>query len=234
MAVWWRPGEREWWIGAGFALGSTCFAVAAIASQWASVSRPAIGVTFFAGSVFFTGAAYLQFWEVVHVEGGPIHRRERHKLRPATWTQPRIDWITALIQLVGTLFFNLSCFAAMHKGLDARQADLRVWSPDVFGSVCFLVASEGALAETCGRWICVRPGSLTWRIAALNLAGSVAFGVAAGAALVQPSTNEPVSAAVDNAGTAIGALCFLAGALVLIPESAQRRRSSPVPSDAPA
>ena len=72
MAVWWRPGEREWWIGAGFALGSTCFAVAAIASQWASAPRPAIGVTYFVGSIFFTVAAYLQFSEAVNVEHGPL------------------------------------------------------------------------------------------------------------------------------------------------------------------
>lgn len=240
-SVWWRPHLVGWWIGVGFALGSACFAVAAIASQWASAPRPAIGVTFFVGSVFFTSAAYLQYWQVVNVERGPLHRRARHRLRPASWEPRRIDWLASLIQLVGTVFFNVSCFEGMKRGLDARQSDLRVWTPDVFGSICFLVASALAFAEVCGHWVCLRGRSLMWRIVALNLVGSIAFGVAAVGALVQPSTSEPVSAAVDNAGTAIGALCFLAGALMLIPEAAresqraaQPSHSSPVPSDAAA
>jgi len=66
-------------------------------------------------------------------------------------------------------------------------------------------------------YVAVSRPSTEWRIAALNLVGSVFFGISAAAALVQPSTSEPVSAAVANAGTTAGALCFLAGALLLIP-----------------
>src|SRR3954454_3246187 len=108
------------WMAALFAVGSACFAVAAIASQWASVTRPGIAVTFFAGSVFFTAAAGLQLW------------RERD--------------VPSAIQLAGTLFFNVSTFAGMRQGFDARQTDLRVWTPDVFGSACFLVSSAMAWA----------------------------------------------------------------------------------------
>jgi hypothetical protein len=91
----------------------------------------------------------------------------------------------------------------------------------VFGSICFLVSSELAYAAVCGRWFCLRPRSLSWRIAALNLVGSIAFGVSAVTSLIEPSTQEPVSAAIANAGTAVGALCFLAGALLLLPQAAQ-------------
>jgi hypothetical protein len=166
----------------------------------------------------------------VNVERGPIHVRERHRLRPASWEPKRIDWVASLVQLGGTVFFNVSCFAAMRHGLDVKQENLRVWTPDALGSVCFLIASEAAFAQVCGRWICLRRGSVEWRIAALNMLGSIAFGVAAVASLIEPSTTEPVSAAVANAGTALGALCFLAGALMLIPEAAR----SSVPSDAGA
>jgi hypothetical protein len=195
-------------MGVGFALGSTCFAVAATASQWASASRPAIGVTFFVGSIFFTAAAYLQFQSA----------------------SSRSDRLASLIQLVGTAFFNVSCFQGMKHGLDVRQENLRVWAPDALGSVCFLVASEMALFQVCGRWVCLRGRSPAWRIAALNMLGSIAFGVAAAASLIEPSTTEPVSAAIENAGTAIGGLCFLAGAVALLRIS----RPSPVPSDARA
>src|SRR5271167_1006378 len=44
--VWWRPRSRGWWMAVLFALGSSCFVAGGVASQWASTSRPAIGVTF--------------------------------------------------------------------------------------------------------------------------------------------------------------------------------------------
>lgn len=66
--VWWRPRRRGWWMSVLFSLGSLCFTVAAIAAQWASISRPGIGVTFFFGSLLFTSAAYLQYSETVNVE----------------------------------------------------------------------------------------------------------------------------------------------------------------------
>jgi hypothetical protein len=190
--------------GALFAAGSVCFAVASFASQWASAPRPAIGVTFFVGSIAFTLASYVQL------------RAASGRDRPA-----------ALVQLAGTLLFNVSTFAGMQRGLDARETDLRVWSPDAFGSVCFLVASALALAVVGGRLLCWRPRSRDWQIAALNMLGSVAFGVAAVTSLVEPSTSEPVSAAIANAGTTFGALCFLAGALLML------RGATPAPG-APA
>jgi hypothetical protein len=192
-AVWWRPDAADWWMGALFAIGSTCFAVASFISQWASVPRPGVGATFFVGSIFFTSAALVQ-------------------LRTS---QTRADKTASLIQFIGTLFFNVSTFAGMKHGFDARETDLRVWTPDVFGSICFLVSS--ALA-----YVAVRRPSVEWRIGALNLLGSVFFGVSAVAALVEPSTSEPVSAAIANAGTTAGALCFFAGALMLIPKPARR------------
>jgi hypothetical protein len=202
QGVWWRPDRVSWWMGVLFAVGSLCFALAAIVSQWASAPRPAIGVTYFVGSIFFTAAATLQW-------------------RSAARDPRSIDWWASVIQFAGTLFFNVSTFAGMKHGFDARQSNLRVWTPDVFGSICFLVSSELAYTAVCHRWFCLRPRSLSWRIAALNLVGSIAFGVSAVTSLIEPSTQEPVSAAIANAGTAVGALCFLAGALMLAPEAAQ-------------
>jgi YrhK-like protein len=219
--VWWRPERVAWWMGLLFAIGSACFALASIVSQWASASRPAIGVTFFVGSIFFTVAAYLQFSEAVNVEHGPVRGVTSLRWRPASWEPRRIDWLASAIQLAGTLFFNVSTFAGMKHGFDARQSDLRVWTPDVFGSICFLVASELAYAEVCHRWVCVRARSLSWRIVTLNLVGSIAFGVSAVTSLIEPSTQEPVSAAIANAGTSAGALCFLAGAVMLPLEAAR-------------
>jgi hypothetical protein len=204
-----------------FALGSVCFALASMASQWASAPRPWIAATFFLGSLLFTAGAFAQFGEVVHALARPV------------WWEPRSsDWLAAVVQLAGTLFFNLSTFHALEHGLSAEEADLRVWTPDFLGSICFLVSSELAFAAVCHRWICLRPRTAAWRVAALNLVGSIAFGVSAIASLVEPSTSEPVSAVIANATTTVGALCFLTGAVLLLPGGGHARAISSDPDDA--
>jgi hypothetical protein len=218
--VWWRPRRRGWWMSVLFAVGSLCFTAAALASQWASSPRPAIDVTFFVGSIFFTCASYLQYAETVNVERGPELRARGRRWRPASWEPRRIDWLAASIQLAGTVFFNISTFAAMKQGLSTGESNRRVWAPDVFGSLCFLVSSELAYAEVCHHWICLRCRSLSWRIVALNLLGSIAFGAAAIGSLLEPSSGEPISARIANGGTAVGGLCFLVAALALMPEAA--------------
>ncbi len=225
--VWWRPHKRAWWMSVLFAVGSLCFAVAAVASQWASSPRPAIGVTFFVGSIFFTSASYLQYSEAVNVEHHLEPRSRHRRWRPASWEPKRIDWLAAAIQLVGTVFFNVSTFAAMKHGLSTGQSNRRVWAPDALGSICFLLSGELAHAEVCHRWICLKWHSLPWRIVALNLLGSVAFGAAAVASLLEPSSGEPISARIANAGTALGGLCFLLAALALMPEAAAEERVAP-------
>ena len=102
---------------------------------------------------------------------------------------------------------------------------MRVWSPDAFGSIAFLIASELAVAEVCHRWICWRNRTLAWKIVALNLLGSIAFGASAVASLLEPASGEPISARIANGGTSFGAICFLIGALLLMPEAAHAERA---------
>src|SRR5262249_17343043 len=132
--------------------------------------------------------ATLQFHEAVDVERRPEHAADRAAHRWWSWEPARIDWLASGIQLIGTLFFNISTFLALEHGLDARQANLRVWAPDVAGSICFLISSELAYAEVCHWWACLGRRSLPWWIVVLNLVGSIAFGISAAAALVEPST----------------------------------------------
>ncbi len=224
--VWWRPRRRGWWMAVLFALGSLCFAVAALAAQWGSSSRPAIGVTFFVGSIMFTSASYLQYSETVNVQRD-LEPRAARRWRPASWEPRRIDWLAASVQLVGTVFFNISTFTGMKHGFSTHQTNARVWAPDALGSICFLLSSELAYAEVCHRWVCLRLRSLSWRIVALNMLGSIAFGAAAIASLIEPSSGEPISARVANGGTALGGLCFLVAALALMPEAAAEEQAAP-------
>jgi len=105
-------------------------------------------------------------------------------------------------------------------GRPARLAARRV------GSVCFLVASWLAFAEAGHGWLSWRPHDLGWTIAALNLGGSIFFGLSAIGAYVIPSTGEILSAALANGGTFLGAIGFLIGAALLLPEGS----SSPEPA----
>jgi hypothetical protein len=92
-----------------------------------------------------------------------------------------------------------------------------VWRPDALGSVCFLVASWLCWAEVShGAWSW-RPRALSWWIALLNLIGSVAFGVSAIASKVEPNGSLR-SLALTNLGTFVGAVCFLVGGVLLLPE----------------
>ena len=213
-----------------FALGSVCFVAGGIASQFATTSRPAIGITFFVGSLFFTSAGYLQYSETVNVDHRLAHGRHRRRWRPASWEPRRIDWLAASIQLIGTLLFNISTFTALNTDLSTHQVNARVWAPDAFGSTAFLLSSLLAFAEVCHRWICFRRRSLSWWIVALNLLGSIAFGVSAVASLVEPASGEPISARIANSGTWVGGACFLLGALLLMPEAARQRRASAQPA----
>ena len=155
---------------------------------------------------------------VLHERGGAaVHRgrrraaprrgRRRRARRPFLGIEPRrIDWWAAAVQLAGTLYFNRTTFNALRKNLDATQARHLIWTPDMLGSICFLVASELAFAEVGHRLWSWVPRSRTWRITALNLLGSVAFGVSAVASFVLPTTGAPASVWLTNAGTFVGAV----------------------------
>jgi hypothetical protein len=235
--IWWRPDRIAWWLGLLFGIGSACFALAALASMWSSASRPWIGVTYFVGSLFFTTAAGIQWHEAINVQDGPELARGAFR-RWWSWEPTRIDWLAGAIQFVGTIFFNVNTFAAMNDALTTKQELLRVWTPDVIGSICFLVSSELAYAEVCNAWFSLRNRTLTWWIVAMNMLGSIAFGVSAIASTIQPSTDEPVSAAIANAGTAIGGICFLIGSVLLLPEASKEAASVPatpaIPTEVPA
>lgn len=210
-----RPHRREttdrrgltWWIGLIFAIGSACFALGPLPPFVHLVGVQAANVTFFVGSIFFTTAAYLSYMQVVRDTG---HRW-------FAWAPRHLGFWATAVQLVGTLYFNASTFWATMSPAGAAATDADVWRPDVLGSVCFLVSSVVAFAEAGHRWWSWRPGKRDWHITALNLWGSVFFGVSAVGAFVEPS-GSMLSAPVANAGTFLGAVCFLAAAVLLMPE----------------
>jgi hypothetical protein len=224
-STWWAPGAIGWWIGVLFAIGSICFALGAAPEYVGLVGDSADAITFFVGSIFFTTAALLQYLEVVaNPSRVPPGLQGRERWRLFTWEPRRIDWWASLVQLVGTVYFNVSTFHAVDLELSSTQINDLVWRPDVAGSICFLVASGLAWAEAGHAWWSWQPRSLSWRITALNLAGSIAFGVSAVASKIVPTTDQVRNVTLMNLGTFVGALCFLVGAVLLLPERTQSER----------
>jgi hypothetical protein len=204
-------------MGVLFALGSSMFLIAAVASLGSSADW--VGVTFFCGSIFFTAASAVQLAAATEVPHRGLPRPARRPGRPRAWIPAAADWFSAVVQFPGTLLFNINTFAALNKGLSTDQTNVRVWVPDMIGSACFLLSSLIAFANLEHSWLSWRPGDLDWWIAGLNLLGSVAFGVAAIASLIRPATGFAVNDRVSAIGTAIGALCFLIGAVLLLPQA---------------
>ena len=217
-AVVWASGEIGWWVAVLFIVGSACFAVGSFPLLSSVVSAEIISTIYFVGSLFFTSAGYLQYVEAINpngIDGGAVRRW--FDLRPRG-----LGWWASAVQLLGTLFFNVTTFAALHTEFTVRQQNLRIWSPDFFGSICFLLASWFAVQEVRApgrpRW---RWSEVSWRLVWLNMLGSIFFMASAIAAFVRPATDQLVSATIANAGTFLGAVCFLWAAWLLLVELAE-------------
>ena len=204
--IWWQPRRASWWIGVLFAVGSTCFFVGPFPGFVQLVGSRVDAIVFFVGSIFFTSAAALQYVETANVDRRP-DGPGRSRLRVLTFEPRRIDWWSCAVQLAGTIFFNISTFRALQTSLDAVEYDRLVWTPDALGSICFLVSGYLAYVEVCGGAACRPRRTLEWWIAAVNLAGANLF-------------------------TSLGALGFLVGAVLLLPEAAGERGGSPASDDA--
>jgi hypothetical protein len=203
-----------------FVVGASCFALGTIPAYVDAVGAAADATTFFVGSIFFTSASYFQLVQAQSPGMTGVDERHQHarvRVRPWAWRPRDMSWLAAATQFPGTLFFNHSTFAALAHNLTAAEADKMVWRPDVFGSVLFLVSSAYAIAALgSGLW---RPRlrDLPWWIAWLNMLGSVAFMASAIASYVLPSTDAVIDVPLSNAGTLLGAVCFLVGAALMLP-----------------
>ena len=201
-----------------FMIGSTCFALGSVPWYADAVGTSADGVTFFVGSIFFTTASLGQLLQAQTPGMTGVDERGQHQRTPVrwrAWLPHDRDWMAAVTQFPGTLFFNASTFAALAGYTTTNQVNDQVWRPDFFGSTLFLVASFYALLALRTpllRQLRSLPGQIAW----LNMVGSIAFMASALASYVLPGGDE-ISEAISVGGTLLGALCFLAGAALMLP-----------------
>lgn len=209
-----RGFGTTWWTGLLFAIGSACFVAGPIPAYARAVGPHLDAITYFVGSLLFTSGAYLSYLQVVRQAG---HRW-------FAWAPRSPGFWACAIQLVGTLYFNVTTFAGLFD-VPSDLANRIVWRPDAIGSVCFLVSSAIAFAEAGHRWWSWRPDQRDWHITALNLWGSVFFGLSAIGAHVT-SAGELSNVQLANGGTFVGAVCFLIASLLMMPEGRAAAASS--------
>jgi hypothetical protein len=222
----WAPRRLAWWIALLFIIGSACFAYASFAANWPQVlpsemARASLmGVVFFVGSLFFTSAAALQLLEAINgdvADLGPSQTGHRPTWRWFAWKPRNAGYLASLIQLIGTLLFNLNTGDALLTGLNWVQEDNLIWVPNMAGSVCFLTASYLGLIEISHGWWSFEPRQVAWWIVIINVAGSVAFQISAFYGFFPPPPDA--GWAWDaNLWTFIGALCFFVASYLMLPE----------------
>ena len=215
-----RPERLNASIAWLFMVGSACFVLGSVPAYLNAVGGWTDGITYVVGSVFFTSASYAQLVQAQSPAMSHVDEVTQHQ--PAQvhlwgWLPHDRNWLAAATQFPGTLFFNISTIAALTHNATAAESDRYVWRPDLFGSVLFLVSSAFAVLAVSPRFLSLRPRSFPWRIAWLNMLGSVLFMASAIASYVVPSTDELLGAHLAVAGTLWGAVCFLVGAALMLP-----------------
>ena len=183
---------RQCWL---FAAGSAFFAAATAPGFSVFAGAGATNLLCFAGSWFFTTAAWMQ--------------------QRLTDEDNRLEWHSAGSQFAGTVLFNISTGAALVLHQVPARRHL-VWTPDAAGSLAFLVS--GTLAVIALRAAASRRDR---QVAWTNMTGCVAFALSAGAAFVRRN-GATEDQWLANVGTFIGALCFLLAALAALPRFHKR------------
>lgn len=215
-----RPERLNATVAWLFMSGSACFVLGSVPAYLDAVGGPVDGVTYVIGSVFFTSASFgqlLQAQTPAMTAVDEVSQRRRAPLRLVSWAPHDRNWLAAALQFPGTLCFNVSTVAALTHNATAAEANRYVWRPDLYGSVLFLASSTYAVLAVSQRLLAWEPRSFPWRIAWLNMVGSILFMASALASYVVPSSDSALNARIAVAGTFFGAVCFLVGAALMLP-----------------
>lgn len=223
----WMPGDLNWWIGSVFSIGAALFGLGSLLVLLPGLARlPGLegldaNAVFFAGSIPFTTAAYLQLWQAANA--GEFTEQGRIELPKRAWFGWRphdLGWQSCAFQFIGTILFNFNTFDAMLPGLGWIREDLFIWVPNFVGSVLFLISGYQAFLETCHRFWAWRPRSLPWWIVIWNLFGCLAFMASACLAWYLPIELPIPLGNLATLFTLLGAIGFLGGSQLMLLEAA--------------
>lgn len=188
----WKPWQIDWWTAVLFMIGAALFALGCILYLSAIQHELLLDSVFFAGSLFFTSAAYCQFHQSINAN--------------------QTVFYSALSQFIGTLMFNMNTFDAFFN-LGWIEHELLVWTPNILGSILFQLSASLAMMDICKQFWCWRLESMEWRIGFTNFSGCVAFLLSA---VLSFTTTSPLLAIWATIFTLVGACCFFIGAYLLM------------------
>jgi hypothetical protein len=246
----WAPKQFSWWMAIFFMIGSALFGLGAALAIFPSILTPwwhiptINNLVFFVGSIFFTMAGLMQFFEVVNADIADILKAlsgaTKNKLRWHffIWRPRSLGYLACVTQVAGTILFNFNTGDTFYAGLSTTEQNIIIWSPNMLGSIFFLASSVFAYMEVAHRMGYFHLTDITIWMALLNFLGSVAFQISAVASFVQRD-GYLLWLTGTNWGTFLGGICFLVASYLLIPELfeeegaiAQKKRAKDTPSPA--
>ena len=218
----WAPRDPGWWIAITFILGSVLFCVGAILPFTSGLSTAVTNVVYLVGSSLYLVGALIQF-----IQGRRMkinHRDDASAMRHLANKNSR----AAGIQAIGALLFQTSMTGALIRSLSIAEQERIIWVPDLFGALCFLVASS--MFFTLRYPIQHRQGNgrSARELAMMNIVGSAFFVVSALGAYIVPLTDQSIYPQIANLGTFAGAVLFLLSSIPGLPAK-PNSRTSPMP-----
>lgn len=222
----WAPGRISWWVAVSFILGSVLFALGAGSSLWfqsflgGELASRIADWSYFIGATVFTGAIYLQILETINTDPHPRRARQRpdESFRWFAWQPKRLSYMEVFALFVGSLFFNFETTLAL-LGVSGKEGVNWLLSvPSFLGALLFVIGGYMQVVEVCHRYLCIRFRSISWWSATFNFLGCVGFLVGATFGFQIPGLSTPADPTIVKAAYLQGALFFLAGSYLMIPE----------------
>jgi hypothetical protein len=208
------------WIGILFMIGSALFISGSAMSLFQIPQQTLNALTYFIGSIFFTLAAYIQYFQAINTDHFAKDAPETaERKRWFDWQPKQIGFWITFTQFIGTLLFNINTFNPFW--VQTRfQENLFVWTPNIQGSILFMISGTLAMMEICkGRVWCWKPREIEWNLTFINFLGCVAFLLSALLAFSNPDPLLKEKWIYSDGFTLIGAICFFTGAYLTLSEA---------------
>ncbi|WP_298776573.1 hypothetical protein [uncultured Shewanella sp.] len=207
-------------IGLSFIIGASHFILASILTLISNFSPHSLTSLYFIGSVFFTLAAYLQYFQSIN-SGESIHGKQHaQKKQWLAWQPHRLDFWVTFSQFIGTLLFNVNTFNGYFPFTDL-ELSLFIWLPNLLGSLCFQLSGSLALYETSHQFWLWSPKRLEQKMAAINHLGCLFFLGSAFSSSSAANALSPDMLTFSILLTCLGGMCFFSAAVLLCRESIQ-------------
>jgi hypothetical protein len=221
----WMPNKYNWWVGLIFAIGASFFILGSVLSIWPgmakffSLDNREVNFVFFLGSIPFTSAAFLQLFQAAKDEK-KVSNKERNTFNIPFigWYPKSKEWLSAMLQFIGTILFNFSTYDATLPNLDAYKQDVIIWVPDIFGSILFLLSGYIAFYQFVQQYWKWQFSNISWWVVFINLLGCIAFMISALFSFIPLKSTPSNAILISIFFTLLGASFFFWGSLLMWPE----------------